>query len=87
MSNDKADATYHPASPDSITMWCIYDHPSDHPNHFVVREWKVEGGINIIPDDAALFDTLEAARASLPAGVTRFNAMVEDDPVIVEVWM
>jgi len=70
-----------------MTLYTIYDHPSDYPDHFVVRRhtiypWRVS------PDNGCqLAPTLEDARALLPAGLYNLGRVAEDDPVIVETWI
>lgn len=67
----------------------IYDHPSDYPDHFVIRRMSQElnqGEEVLIYSDAKLFDTIDEALKTIPAGhvdvVTRF-----DDPVIKRVYI
>jgi len=76
-------------------MYTIYGHPSDHPDHFVVRGSTVQPGAGpnrqgstIVQDtDCQLADTLEAARELIPdEGLYCLERLPEDDPVILEVW-
>lgn len=71
---------------DRMSVWAIYDNPLDHPERFVVREWSVEGSVVTPSNEVSLFDTLEDARASLPAGLA-LSPVPEPDPAIVEVWL
>jgi len=66
----------------------IYDHPSDHPEHYVVRFFHVTADGLVADPHAYLFHTLEEAR-QIPAarGMFRFERAEADDPVIVESWM
>ena len=65
-----------------FVAWCIYDHPKDYPNHFVLRRWEWE-----TPDmECQLFDTLEAARAAVPPGLVCMTHP-NDDPAIAETWI
>jgi hypothetical protein len=66
-----------------LELFIIYDHPRDYPGHFVVRRWVLDSPTA----DFAIADTLEAARAEVPAGMHRIPRRPEDDPVIVETWV
>lgn len=64
-------------------VWVIYDHPKDHPSHFVVRRW-----IGETPDNKALLcETLEQARESLPPGLFNLGRFQQDDACILESWI
>jgi hypothetical protein len=70
-----------------ITQYAIYDHPPDHPDGYVVREWYVSAE-GAEPGPARTVDTLDEAHALLPEGVTK----VEDhgtpgEPQLIEVWL
>jgi hypothetical protein len=72
-----------------LSMWTIYDHPTDVPEPFgfVVREWQI-GPAGAEPMSEARFAmTLEAARELIPPGLYCLPRQPEDDPVIVEVWI
>lgn len=71
---------------DGLTMWVIYDHPADHPDHFVVRSWNVTAGVVTPSREEHLFDTAEHARDSLPHGLA-LSRVSESDPAILEVWL
>jgi hypothetical protein len=87
----------------TLSMYVIYERPRDWPESFVVREWvqhrpevpKPEPGtlaIAIIPPAepgkiVAVRDTLEHARAAVPAGTVNVGREPDDDPKIVEVWL
>lgn len=71
-----------------ITLYVIYDRPSDYPDNFVVRAWKLDRFGKCLPSwDARLANDLESARSCIPKGHMRFPRLKRDDPVIVEVWM
>ena len=78
--------TDEPNGPKTVSMWAIYEHPTDHPDAYVMREWLVsESGA--MPGNGQVFDTLEAARAAVPAAATRIDWPGEPDPHIVETYM
>lgn len=73
---------------ETISQYAIYDHPSDFPNHFVVREWRIIGDRGPEPaEDCWLTKTLEEARAIIPDGFCCIGRLSGDDPAIVEVWI
>lgn len=71
-----------------LDMWVIYDHPKDHPNHFVVRKWTImHNAAPLASTDKTLHDTLEEAREAIPPGLYNLERYADDDPVIKEVWV
>jgi len=71
-------------------MWVVYAHPTDFPQHVVVREfWVVlpEGDVRPAPV-AALYDTVEDAMHDYDGrGLTWLRRYPEDDPAIFGVWV
>jgi hypothetical protein len=66
----------------------VFDHPSDYPNHWVVRKSTIAGGILVPDPHAHLFSTLALARTHCAdQGLAPVPRFASDDPVIVEVWM
>lgn len=77
------------SGPALMQGWTIYDHPLDHPEHFVVRRWWIESG-NPNPvhsRETLLCATLDAARQAVPPWAHCVGRQTEDDPVIVETWL
>jgi hypothetical protein len=75
---------------EALHMWVIYDHPTDVPNHWVIRRQKVFAGIIQISLVAYLFTSLEEAHKWLAKfdGLTRIQGPGDDpDPKIHEVWV
>ena len=71
-----------------MTMWTVYDHPSDHPNGYVARAWEIEPGRYVPTSTAIVADDLETLRAMLrDEGLMCFKRHATDDPVIIEVWL
>lgn len=66
------------------SIYAIYNHPSDFPNSWVVREWRRDKSY---PEEALLFETLREARQSLPTGLTLVSRDAQDDLVIFETWL
>jgi hypothetical protein len=66
-------------------IWTIYERPTDHPLHFVVRMWFGE-----TPDPrAGLCATLDIARELVldAGGSVRLARAPTDAPCIVESWI
>jgi len=76
-------------SEEVMSMWTIYDHPTDHPDFFVARRWVVpRGGPPIPTKDMVTGDTLESLRRLLrDFGLISIGRCATDDPVIVETWL
>ena len=72
-----------------LTLWTIYAHPLDFPGSFVVRKWHIlPRNKEPMPDGApTLHVSLEAARDSLPPGLTPLPRADEDALSIVETWI
>jgi len=71
-----------------MSMWTVYDHPTDYPRHFVARRFVVLGGGLFGPtDDARFATTLSELRTMLPRGLYRLDRMPDDDPKVLEVWL
>ena len=70
-----------------LELFVIYDHPLDYPGHFVVRRWYGDKRGCAPTSDFAIADTLEAARAEVPAGLHRIPHQSGEDPVIAETWL
>jgi hypothetical protein len=72
-----------------LPMWSVYDHPQDHPNHWVARRWEVGGAGTEPVATSQLFkaETLEALRQMLPPGLHCMPRAPGDDPNIVETWL
>jgi len=81
---DDYDAMFQIPPPTEMpSLYVIYDHPRDFPDHWVVRVWHGE----IPRGDGVLFDSLEEARASLPPGATNLHREPGDDSAIAECWV
>ena len=64
----------------------IYEKPSDYPNSFVVRRWRVTGE-GPMPMEAYPAPTLKEARKFVPRELYRLPRDPSDDKTIVEVWI
>jgi hypothetical protein len=71
-----------------LTIWTIYDHPSDFPNHFVAREWWVAGAIPLATGMVLRCAELGPLREQMRArGLSCLMRNECDDTVIVESWL
>jgi hypothetical protein len=70
----------------------IYDHPTDYPDHFVVRRHELQCGGGGKPEptnDVWLTKTLPEARDTVLfqyPNLVRVPRHPKDDPKIIEVW-
>ena len=75
----------------SLLIHTIYDHPTDHPGHWVVRTCIVRAGDIRHETKARLFDDLDVAQAWIAQeypGATMIQSQGTDpEPQIHEVWM
>lgn len=71
-----------------MRQFCVYDHPRDYPNNWVVREWEIYDGCSEpVPARSHIVNSLEEARSIVPEGFIRMERMAEDDPNIAEIWV
>ena len=73
----------------TLSLFTIYDHPSDYPAHFVVREYQVARDGCVSPvEPPQLYPTLQAARqVQFDAWRMCLRRQAGDDPVIIESWL
>lgn len=73
--------------PTCLYVYAIYDRPKDHPDHFVVRRWKVVRGKPTRQKPVVIADSLEDARTCVPPGKMRFDRTTLVRDVIAEAWL
>ena len=62
--------------------------PPSISRHYAVRMWWISTDCEVIPAPiAVLCDSLEEARAQVPAGTYALPRDEDDDPVIIETWL
>jgi hypothetical protein len=71
----------------TLAMWIVYDHPTDHPDHFVARKWLINSEGQHPTREIIDSITLEGLRAQLPPGLVCLPRDPTDPPKIVEVWL
>lgn len=77
-----------------LEIYAVYRYPSDYPDKFVVRRWRVkpphvatgEERIEYEKFPCAVVDTLQAARAAIPEGLAYLPRTPDEDPAILETW-
>lgn len=73
-----------------LTMWTVYDHPSDFPDCFVARKWEIHAGEPRATDEVMTEPELIQLRERivLETGCTdKIERSPHDDPKILEVWL
>jgi len=66
-----------------LTIWTVYDHPSDFPDYFVARKFDM----NIPTQDYIADKSLTIIRDWLQGqGLTFLPRQEDDDPNIIEIW-
>jgi hypothetical protein len=70
--------------PTPLSIWVIYDHPSDYPDDFVARRWEGETATRDIILGKSLGMLRLAMRRKYLTCLPRYK---DDDPVIVETWL
>jgi hypothetical protein len=72
-----------------LSVWTIYDHPSDYPDTFVAREWRVtEAGFAPTQSTIESSDLEYLRRVMIvELGKTRVERSESDDPKILESWV
>lgn len=70
-----------------LSMWTIYDHPTDFPHSFVARRFEIGAG-TAVPTTDIISGELQALRASFTmAGLHCLKRNDVDEPQIVETWL
>jgi hypothetical protein len=71
-----------------MTQWVIYDHPSDHPDGYVLRAAFIGKDHTVTVDSVAWFaKKIEVLRMIVPPGLHCMPRFENDDPAILEVWI
>jgi hypothetical protein len=71
-----------------MTVWVIYERPTDRPNGYVLRpQFAMKDNTVLASHTAWAADDPDTLRAILPPGLTRLMPAVDDDPKILETWI
>jgi hypothetical protein len=68
----------------SLSLWTIYDHPTDYPDRFVAREFILDKPTNNL---IACVDLKVLRQHFIEIGLTCITRSPEDQPQIVETWL
>ena len=71
-----------------LSIWTIYDRPSDYPTKFVARRWVINDEGNHPTSEILTDDNIDGLRAELTRrGLKGITRSPDDDPNIVEKWL
>ena len=75
-------------APASLSVWVVYERPTDYPEHYIARRWSVAGGKDVPTGDTIVCERLDCLRNALERrGLLKFPRFPVDDPVILETWL
>lgn len=70
-----------------LTIWTIYDKPTDHPDGFIARRFDINAE-GPKPTDFTIIGDLESLREGFwKAGLMKLTRQAGDEPQIVESWV
>ena len=72
---------------DYLSMWVIYEDPTDNPGKFVARMHMAGRECYGATELHVVGDSLDEVRDKLPPGVVNIGRQIGDEPHIVEVWL
>ena len=73
---------------DELSIWVVYDHPKDYPEHYVARRWVTSAFGAVATDDVLLNSSLERIHEIFDSrGLVRMHRYPDDDEKIVETWI
>lgn len=73
---------------EGLNIWTMFDHPTDFPEHYVVRLSVVTAAGPNITNVTLYSEDLEELREAMRAqGLVCLERDPEDDPKIIEVWL
>lgn len=71
-----------------LSMWTVYQSPTDYPGQFVARRWICDNNPPIATSDMLVSPLYEdIRRAMIERDMVRMQRNDEDDPVILETWI
>jgi hypothetical protein len=71
----------------ALSMWTVYEKPTDYPDGYVARRFEVAGGVTATVMTLKSRE-LEPIREKLSrAGLVRLDRTPDDEPQIVETWL
>lgn len=83
-----AQLQWHATQSGKLSMWTVYDHPTDYPTEFVARQFLTDGDGARPTANAFRANRLESMRMILRhAGLTCLMRDHSDDKKIIETWL
>jgi hypothetical protein len=70
-----------------LSLWSIYDRPSDHPDGYIARRFEVGGGKTAATGDTINGKLEDIRQAFWKAGLMKLSRRQGDDARIVESWV
>ncbi len=67
----------------ALSLYVVYDHPSDFPHSFVVRRFEFDQPKELL----GVAPSLELARLLIPKGLVCLHRLDQDERQIAEVWL
>lgn len=73
----------------TLSLWTVYDHPSDYPTFYVARRFEIGEGSYTATHQVLFNVNLDRLRADivLHGCYYRLERNAGDDPVIMEIWI
>lgn len=69
-------------------QWAVYKYPKDFPGEFIARKWAIEGENYYPTTEYIRSGDLSVIQNTLTRkGLVKLMPSVNDDPVILEVWL
>ena len=70
-----------------LSIWVIYDHPTDYPNSFVARRWECANLPHATTDTIAENKLVDLRNEFMRRGLVIIPRHPHDDPKILETWV
>jgi hypothetical protein len=87
-SFDVIAAAWNSARRGALSIWTVYDSPSDFPGLYVARRFEMDGeGQPVAMEKCSSADLGVVRDALRGAGLTRIGREPDDDAKIVESWL
>lgn len=71
-----------------LSLWTIYNHPSDYPDNFVARRFTTDREGIHVTENVMVGQSLSGLRMVMRmSGLTCIQRSPQDDPKILETWL
>jgi hypothetical protein len=74
----------------SLSMWTVYDHPTDWPNAYIARQYRIlDSGAYVATENVIIAQDLDIIRRAMieEFGLTCLTRNEGDDVKIIETWV